>query len=121
MKRPEQALQRAVVDYLRLALPSHIVIHVPNGGGRSHIEAAILKGIGVRAGVADLLIMGDGRVWHLELKRPGGRQSPAQVGYQAECVAKGLPYAVASSLEEVEAALASWGLEPRARIQGGAR
>lgn len=59
MNRPEEALHRAGVAYLRAALPSPwIVFHVPNGGGRSKAEAGILKAMGVLAGMPDLFVMG---------------------------------------------------------------
>lgn len=52
--------------------------HVPNGGGRSAIEAAILKGLGVRGGVPDVIAIKGGRTYGLELKVPGGRVSDVQ-------------------------------------------
>jgi hypothetical protein len=52
--------------------------HVPNGGWRSPIEAAILKGQGVRPGVPDLIVIRDGLPFALELKAEGGRLSAAQ-------------------------------------------
>ena len=43
--RPEQAIQRAVFDHLRQrGAPGTFAFHPPNGGWRSVIEAAILKG-----------------------------------------------------------------------------
>lgn len=53
MKRPEDALQRAVCDLLTIyERQGHLrFFAVPNGGKRSKIEAAIMKGMGVRAGV----------------------------------------------------------------------
>jgi hypothetical protein len=46
--------------------------NVPNGGWRSPIEAAILKGLGVQPGVPDLILVRDGRPFALELG-PGGK------------------------------------------------
>jgi hypothetical protein len=47
--RPEQLVQRAVFDHLRLrAAPGVFAFHVPNGGYRKPIEAAIMKGLGSR-------------------------------------------------------------------------
>ena len=61
MKRPEEALHRACLDYLRATLPKPwIVWHTPNGGGRSKAEAGILKAMGVLAGMPDLFVMGPG-------------------------------------------------------------
>ena len=59
MKRPEQALQINLVSALRLMLPEPwLVVHVPNGGGRSKAEAGIFKAMGVLAGFPDLLVIG---------------------------------------------------------------
>jgi len=51
-RRPEDAIQRAVVQHLRArAVPNVFAFHPANGGYRKPIEAAILKGLGVVAGV----------------------------------------------------------------------
>ena len=49
MNRPEQELQRAVVQLLSYAaVPGLIWYAVPNGGWRSKVEAAIFAGLGVK-------------------------------------------------------------------------
>lgn len=59
MRRPEQALHINLVSTLRLLLPEPwLVVHVPNGGGRSKAEAGIFKAMGVLAGFPDLLVIG---------------------------------------------------------------
>lgn len=59
MKRPEQDLQINLVSALRRLLPEPwLVVHVPNGGGRSKAEAGIFKAMGVLAGFPDLLVIG---------------------------------------------------------------
>jgi hypothetical protein len=68
MNRPEQALQRAVFQHFYLrARPGVFAFHPANGGWRSRVEAAILKSLGVRAGVPDA-----------GLKAPGGRLTAIQ-------------------------------------------
>jgi hypothetical protein len=52
--------------------------HVPNGGARRPIEAAILKGLGVVPGVPDVIAIKGGHVFALEIKVIGGRLCPAQ-------------------------------------------
>nr|WP_246128725.1 VRR-NUC domain-containing protein [Pleionea sediminis] len=64
----EDTHQRAVINWSRLIkLPSSklfepnttlfdYLFHVPNGGGRSKAEAGILKSLGVKAGVSDLVL-----------------------------------------------------------------
>jgi hypothetical protein len=68
---PEDALQKALVDYLDLALPDDAMYFaVPNGGKRLAREAARLKSLGVLAGIPDLCIIWRGTVIFLELKAP---------------------------------------------------
>jgi hypothetical protein len=62
--RPEQTIQRAVIEHLAVRrTPRTFAFHVPNGGARSKIEAAILKGLGVVAGVPDVIAIRDGRTF----------------------------------------------------------
>ena len=77
--RAEQQIQRAIVQHLRQrSAPGVVFIHVPNGGKRKPIEAAIFKGLGVRRGASDLLLWHAGRSYALELKAEGGRLSDNQ-------------------------------------------
>jgi hypothetical protein len=78
-RRPEQQLQRAVVEHLRWrARPDVWWCHYPAGGFRSAIEAAIFKSLGTTAGVPDLLLVYGGRLYGLELKSDNGRLSDTQ-------------------------------------------
>ncbi len=70
---PEADLQRAVVQALRVALPRTAIIHhcaneVTEAGPRGAKRQAILVGMGVHAGFADLMVISDARVLFLELK-----------------------------------------------------
>lgn len=65
---------------------------VPNGGKRSAFEAARLKGEGVRAGVPDLCLnlpRGGAHGLFVEMKAPGGRESPEQKLVMEELVEEG--------------------------------
>lgn len=142
MKRPEEALHRAGVAYLRDALPSPwIVFHVPNGGGRSKAEAGILKAMGVLAGMPDLFVLGPGsevahaagatplrpRLIAIEFKAPpkrlrtGGpskakpRLSPAQTARQIDLGACGVPYLVIDDLADLVQSLKALGVPLRGR------
>jgi len=111
MKRPEQDIHRAVVLHLNArAEPRVFFWHTPNGGKRSMIEAKIFKGLGVRAGVPDLVILKGGSLYALELKASGGRLSPSQrltLAAMDEC---GATVATASSLDEALITLECWGI-----------
>lgn len=118
VNRPEEDLQRSVVRYLKAANPRCIWFATTNQRGtRSKVEMGILKAMGARAGVPDLVFVRPmGLIGFIELKAPKGVQSPAQQQFQAECDALGVPYMVCRSLPEVEGVLMGWGIELRGRI-----
>lgn len=101
----EGRLQRACITWFRLQYPglAMLLFHVPNGGGRSKVEAAILKAEGVVAGVADLILLVPSCGYHslcIEMKTAKGRQSPAQKQWQEEASRHGNKYIVCRSIEE---------------------
>jgi len=121
--RPEEALQLAVMDYVstqRLEQRGKCAIfHVANEkGGRSYAEMAVRKALGVRAGVADLIVMRPGgKAAAIELKAPGNYPTKAQRQFHADCQRFGWPYFVVRSLEQFEDALVALGvLRPAERI-----
>lgn len=67
------------------------LFHVPNGGSRNRIEAAKLKRMGVRAGVADFIFLHKGRAYFIELKY-GGDQSPSQSIFEKVVTEEGFFY-----------------------------
>ena len=58
-RHPEHQLQTACFQWFNLQYPEFrgLLFAVPNGGGRSRIEAALLKAEGVVAGVSDMLLL----------------------------------------------------------------
>lgn len=121
-QRPEDALQRAVAEYLDLALPRGVALwwHTPNGGKRSKATAGVLKAMGVKAGVPDLTFLwtrpGHARpfVGFIELKAGAGVLSGPQKDFRTACKALGAFSDVARSLTEVEMILRRWGCPLRA-------
>ena len=102
-RRPEQALHRACAQFLDIALPSDSVwFHPPNGGARSPVEAAIFKGLGVKPGVPDLVIVHRGRFIAIELKSEDGRLTPAQKAMHERLRLAGAVVTTAKSLEELQ-------------------
>jgi hypothetical protein len=106
----------AVAGYLTGCLVKpFIFFHVPNGGRKSFNQGTRLKKMGVKAGIPDIVILGDSRAFLIELKREvGGRLSDAQKLLHPEIIAAGCPVATCRSLEEVKAALETWGVPLRA-------
>ena len=114
MKRrgtPEADLQRSVVQALRFALPRSAIIHhcaneVTEAGPRGAKRQAILVGMGVHPGFADLMVLCDGRLLFLELKSLKGRLSPSQEAFRDTVVAQGHGWALVRSLDDALGALA---------------
>ena len=121
MKRrgtPEADLQRTVVVALRFALPKGAIVHhcaneVTEAGPRGAKRQAILVGMGVHPGFADLIVLCDGRVLFLELKSAKGRLSPAQVAFRDDVLALGFCWALVRNLDDALGALADHGFTTR--------
>lgn len=109
-RRPEQAIQHAIFEHIRArGAPGLFAFHVPNGGYRTPIEAAMLKGQGVVAGVPDIILIRDGMVFGLEVKAPGGRVTQKQLDVQMKMDAAGAYTGIAEGLNEALAMLEAWG------------
>jgi hypothetical protein len=63
----------------RAPTPGVFAFHPANGGYRKPIEAAILKGLGVTAGMPDVIAIHEGRCYAMEVKAEGGRPTPKQL------------------------------------------
>lgn len=104
---PEAALQRQVAAWLRFAShgqPWTWTASNPNPV-KGMIAGKIAKGMGLRAGWPDFVLVHQGRAIFIELKAPKGRLSPEQVACHAELTRAGAVVAVCRSLGEVEQVL----------------
>lgn len=109
--RPEQEIQRALFQHLRLrGVDGLVAIHVPNGGYRKPFEAAVLKGLGVTAGVPDVLIWHDGQSFAMELKSEGGTVSDSQRDILNRMSAAGVNCAICFGLNNAVRCLEAWKL-----------
>lgn len=80
MQRPEDAMQQDVVRHLReRPMPGVFFFHVPNHKARANY----LKAMGMVGGMTDLVLIREGRVYALELKRPKGTRSLDQIACHA--------------------------------------
>ena len=112
-KQPEAQLQRALVEHLRWGARGDTWwTHIPTGGWRSPIEAAIFKSLGVRAGSPDLLIIRAGQPLFLELKAPGRKLSPAQVECHAALQRVGAQIETVNNIDAALAFLRRFGVLP---------
>lgn len=108
----ESQLQRDCVTWFRLQYPSHalMLFAVQNGGWRSPIEAAIMKGEGVVAGVADLILLearGNYGALCIEMKTrsKSSRQSVNQKIWQEATQKAGNAYVVVRSFEAFQSVI----------------
>lgn len=120
-------IQSFTVDLLtKCGVPDLIWFHVPNQGThKSPKIGATLKRMGVKAGVADFVIVSPANMpagglalgisrtpalpHFLELKSADGRQSKAQRDFEILCRANGSHYAVARTTDDVQRVLTEWG------------
>ncbi len=116
MKRPEQIIHKAVADHIRVRGVKGLVwFHVGqtnyarNRKGKS-IQAAINKGLGVRAGVSDLIFLHRGQFFALELKAPGNTPTEEQYKFLADVEAAGGFSAFSIGIDRALAVLEKWGL-----------
>lgn len=131
MKRPEEALQRAIVQHLRLRLepPWMFWATINQKGTRKSWEQAMLKAMGVRAGVPDLFVLGPDRVLvGLEVKAPPVKLkdgstskarpplSDAQLDAMRALEACGVPTIIVRDVDDAIAALSTLGATFRGRM-----
>lgn len=101
----EHTLQSRCVRWFRLTHPTmvHNLFAVPNGGYRTKTTAALMKGEGQLAGVADLILLkrkGSCGALLLEAKVKGNYQSETQREWQKRIEADGYIYKIFHSLDE---------------------
>lgn len=117
-RQDEHGIQVAIMQFLDRALPSSCyAFAVPNGGKRDRITGAILKREGVKAGVADIIVMRNpGLCALIEVKTAKGSLSNSQKAFRDWCAANGFPYAVVRGIGDVQAALLDWGVPLKTRV-----
>ena len=100
----ESALQQRIVMHHWNSYPNErgLLFHTNNNAANAR-QGAILKGMGVVAGVADLTFVWDERTSFLEVKLPGERQSAVQKQWQAAVEAQGCAYYIIRSVADFSA------------------
>lgn len=109
MNHHESDLQRAVIQWWAIfartrGLAEFLLYHVPNGGRRDKVTAAIMKGQGVRKGIPDLFLSiprGGKHGLYIELKALDGRTSDEQDQVLGELCRQGYSIRVCRALHEV--------------------
>jgi len=98
----EDNFQKAVARYLDTI--GAFWFHCPNGGSRNAIEASKLKGMGVKAGIPDCLVLDQRRGYSglaIELKVGYNKPSESQMDVLDKLVHKNWLVIVCWSLDEV--------------------
>ncbi|MBQ7911858.1 MAG: VRR-NUC domain-containing protein [Clostridia bacterium] len=107
MRHIESNIQTVCVTWFRLRYKrlAPLLFAVPNGGARNRVEAAIMKGEGVLAGVSDLLFLYPSGQYHglcIEMKAPDGRQRDSQKEWQKAVEEQGYKYILCFGIEEFQ-------------------
>lgn len=117
---PEDDMQRALFRWIDLAkarIPQlRVAFHPANGGYRNKIEAARLKGLGVRAGVPDVMIPASSRGYNglaIELKAGKNKPSEEQLNWCANLSTEGWLWVACWSFDEAHKTIAEYfGVKP---------
>ena len=115
---PEADIQRAIVSALRFVLPSGSIVHhsaneVTQAGQAGAKRQAILVGMGVTPGFADLIVLAQGKVLFLEVKSATGSLSAAQKAFRDTVQAQGFDWALVRSIDDALGALSEVGMVTR--------
>ncbi len=110
----ERDIQAAIITYLRYR---HFYVQRLNSGGMRDARNNLVTL--ARAGTADIVfgLVVDGYIFlaFVEVKRPGGKQRPAQKLFQQDMDARGIPYILATSIDDVDQGIAAFTQRVRAR------
>lgn len=106
-RHEESQIQQSCVRWFRLQFPdiALLLFAVPNGGARNKREAGILKGEGVTAGVADIILLkpsGGFASLCVEFKtvEKGSNQRDTQKRWQEVAEAAGNKYVICRSFDD---------------------
>ena len=101
----ESRIQQNCIKWFRYQHSNiaRLLFCVPNGGSRSRIEASIMKGEGVTAGVSDLILLVPTESYSslcIEFKSGKGKQTELQKSWQELAEKQGNKYVICRSFDE---------------------
>ena len=91
----------------------HAANEVASGGRAGRVRQAILVGMGVHPGFADLMVISNGKVMFLEVKSSTGRLSTAQEEFRDAVKRQGFGWALVRSVDDAVTALCAHGFATR--------
>ncbi len=107
----ERSIQRQILAWMARVMPADAIWqHVANQTASGAGYMMELMRDGLRPGWPDLNIVHLGRLYCLEVKRPGGRVSPSQRECHAALARAGVDVRVVYSVEDAQAAVLLWGI-----------
>jgi hypothetical protein len=107
----EQQIQKALFAHPRQrGAPGAFFWHPFSGGYRKPKEAAIYKGLGAIAGLPDVMILHQGKLYCVELKREGGKLSENQQQVLIRLREAGAAATHCHGLDQALRILEGWGL-----------
>lgn len=114
----ENQIQALIVKYLRAVLPKNYrCFAVPNGSQRMPSGKPANAVPGLTPGIPDLAIVGDGRIFFIEVKAAKGRLSEAQSEFGDFCMYQAMvPWACVHSVDETRLALNEWGIKTKESV-----
>lgn len=91
-------------EIIQLMQKEKIFCHsVPNeAAGRSKVAQMQLVAMGLRKGVADLVVWWSHGIGYVEVKRPGGKQSVFQKHFEQMCIDAGFTYDLVYSVDDMK-------------------
>ena len=110
-----------MVDFLAAVAPTVLVFAVPNAARREHGGRAGNAVPGLRRGVFDLsLVLPDGIASPLSRsRRQSASRALEQIAFGKELTARGVPWCVATGIDDVRAFLAGLGIRTREAANHG--
>jgi hypothetical protein len=112
-KRPEQDFQISLVRDLRKILPSDCLMTAFPAGGGGRIRGGILNGMGLVAGMPDLLFFYGGKTFGMEIKSARGRLSETQRAIHGKLKDCGVSVHVVTTLDDALWSLDVWSIPTR--------
>ncbi len=113
MARPEDLVQRAILDYIAVAAPAVFVYAIPNAARRAPSGNAGNAVPGLRPGMPDLGLIWQGKAYFIEVKAGKGTISAAQCDTAGLLHTAGAQVTFCWSIDDVRHALDVWGIASR--------
>lgn len=106
-RTPEGEVQNAICEYLTLKRVFFVRLNNIPAAFRDRTGTLQFRKMGkyARPGLADILVVKDGRPIFLEVKAAKGKQSPEQIDFGMDARAAGAAYHVVRSINDVQAEL----------------